>query len=452
MDNELLQKALQIQHNNLINIKKNEKNYAFTFIYPPSKVLYPVNEYMEKTGEVIEANLYIHIPYCTGRCTYCYFGCYSIGKAPVLEQQYVEKLCREMELLNAKYGKVKILSIHFGGGTPTTLTNDQVDIVFAKIRECFTVKDGIEITMESSPETLTESKLVCMIKNGVNRLNIGIQTLNDDLLKSINRRHDANTALQGIKSAKAIGINNINVDVMYGLKGQTMEDWLYTLNTVLDMGLQSISTYRLRIHPKGKIKDDIEFFDEDKAIEMYIAMLDIMNKYRFYQCSSHKFAIKEEMAQKQIINKRGIGKSTLISVGMAAYGNVDNIVYWNERTMEKYVGRINKGDLPVSIGYVLDKTEEMAKVCVLGIHNVNGINLVNFKDKFGVDIRDVYGDLIDKLIKTDLIEISATNLKPSKLGMIFADEIATEFYSDKVKEKLDLLGDKYGIFFDNILD
>ena len=185
---------------------------------------------------------------------------------------------------------------------------------------------------------------------------------------------------------------------------------------------------------------------------MYIAMLDIMNKYRFYQCSSHKFAIKEEMAQKQIINKRGIGKSTLISVGMAAYGNVDNIVYWNERTMEKYVGRINKGDLPVSIGYVLDKTEEMAKVCVLGIHNVNGINLVKFKDKFGVDIRDVYGDLIDKLIKTDLIEISATNLKPSKLGMIFADEIATEFYSDKVKEKLDLLGDKYGIFFDNILD
>lgn len=88
-------------------------------------MLYPVNEYMEKTGEVTEANLYVHIPYCTGRCTYCYFSCYSIGTAPILEQQYVEKLCREMELLNAKYGKVRILSIHFGGGTPTDPFGDE---------------------------------------------------------------------------------------------------------------------------------------------------------------------------------------------------------------------------------------------------------------------------------------------------------------------------------------
>lgn len=452
MDNELLQRALKIQHNNMINIKKNEKNYAFTFIYPPSKVLYPVNEYIDKTLEITEANLYVHIPYCTGKCTYCYFGCYSISNAPILRQQYVETLCKEMVLLNAKYGKVRILSIHFGGGTPTTLTNDQIDTVFAMIRECFTVEDGIEITMESSPETLTDSKFACMIKNGVNRLNIGIQTLSNDLLKIINRRHDANTALRGIKTAKAMGINNINVDVMYGLMGQTMEEWLYTLNTVLDMGIQSISTYRLRIHPKGRMKDDIEFFDEDKAIEMYIAMLDVMNKYGFYQCSSHKFAIKEEMAQKQIVNKRGIGKSNLIAVGMAAYGNANNIVYWNERTMEKYIDRIDKGELPVSVGYILDKTEEMAKVCVLGIHNVNGINLVKYKDKFGVDIREVYGDLIDKLVKVGLIEINKTNLKPSKLGMIFADEIATEFYSDNVKKKLVVSGDKYGIFFDNILD
>ena len=91
-------------------------------------------------------------------------------------------------------------------------------------------------------------------------------------------------------------------------------------------------------------------------------MLDVMNKHGFYQCSSHKFAIKEEMAQKQIVNKRGIGKSTLITVGMAAYGNIDNIVYWNERTMEKYVDRIDKGELPVSIGYILDKWTIVNKV------------------------------------------------------------------------------------------
>lgn len=452
MNVDFLKRALQIQHSKVINISKNEKNYAFTFIYPPSKLLYSIDENVIGKKEITEANLYVHIPYCTGRCTYCYFGCYSIASAPFLERHYVETICREMELINDKYGKIKILSIHFGGGTPTTLTEEQINFVFSKIRDCFDVEPEIEITFESSPETLTESKLRCMVKNGVNRLNIGIQTLNDDLLKSINRRHNSRKALEGIKLAKSMGIHNINVDVMYGLKGQTMEDWLYTLNTVLDMGIQSISAYRLRIHPMGKLKEDINYFDEDNAIQMYIAMLGVMDKYGFYQCSSHKFAIKEEMVQKQIVNKRGIEKSTLIPVGMAAYGSIDNIVYWNERTMEKYVEKINKNVLPISIGYVLDKTEEISKVCVLGIHNVNGINLVKFKEKFGFDIKFVYGELVDRLVKCGLLEVSDINLKPSKLGMVFADEIATEFYSDNVKKQLEIFDDKYGIFFDSILD
>lgn len=452
MKHELLKRALEVQHGGISELRKNEKDYAFTFIYPPSKVLYPITKEDIGIKVIKEANLYIHIPYCTGRCTYCYFGCYSLENAPLLKKQYVEKICKEMELINKNYGKIRIVSIHFGGGTPTTLTEEEINKVFKTIRACFELEAETEITFESSPETLVESKLKCMIDNGVNRLNIGIQTLDDTLLKSINRRHDSKMALDSVKLAKELGISNINVDVMYGLKDQNLDDWIYTLNTLLNMGIQSISTYRLRIHPNGKLKDDLKFFDEDKAIKMYVEMLDVMKKYGFYQCSSHKFAIKEEMVQKQIVNKRGIDKSTLIPIGMAAYGAIGNVVYWNERTMEKYVEKINEGTLPVAIGYVLDKAEEMAKVCVLGIHNVNGINLVKFKEKFGNDIMSVYGELIEKLEKYGLIEISATNLKPSALGMVFADEIATEFYSENVKSQLGVRSDKYGIFFDNILD
>lgn len=452
MKTELLQRALEIQHTNSINLRKNESNYAFTFIYPPSKMLYPINAHAIENKIIKTANLYIHIPYCTGRCTYCYFGCYVLGKAPMLKQHYIEKMCREIEIMNSLYGKVKILSIHFGGGTPTTLSEQQINTIFEKIRECFDIEPGIEITFESSPETLTEAKLECMIANGVNRLNIGVQTLNDELLIKINRRHNSEMALEGINSAKKLGIRNINVDVMYGLKGQSIQDWIETLDIVLNMGVQSVSTYRLRIHPNGRLKNDIVDFNEDIAIEMYVTMLDIMKKYDFYQCSSHKFAIKEEMAQKQIINKRGIGKNTLLPIGMAAYGNIDNVVYWNERRMEKYVERIDNNQIPISIGYVLNKTEEMAKACVLGIHNIHGIDLVKFREKFGIEIKQVYGDLIQKLVEYELIEIDEAKLKPSKLGMIFADEIATEFYSEQVKAKLKMYNDKYGIFFDEILD
>lgn len=329
MDQSLFQQAIKIQNSTAIDIKKNEKDYAFTFIYPPSQVLYPLREGIFDNKEIKEANLYIHIPYCTGRCTYCYFGCYPLEKAPISREDYVNTMVKEIELVSSKYGKVRISSVHFGGGTPTTLSNAQFDSIFNAIRKNFDVADKLEITVESSPETLTEEKLECLVKNGVNRLNIGIQTLNNDLLKSINRRHSADKAIAGIRLAKKVGINNINVDLIYGLYGQTIEDWTSTLESIFNEEVQSISTYRLRIHPSGNLKQQIVSFDETKAIEMYITMLNMMKERGYYQCSSHKFAQKVEFAQKQIINKRGIGKDMLIPLGMSAYGYIEDILFWN---------------------------------------------------------------------------------------------------------------------------
>lgn len=452
MNRDLFQKAMNIQKSNSLGIMKDETDYAFTFIYPPSKALYDLKYNPYERCLITSANLYIHIPYCTGRCTYCYFGCYSLSLAPVPKKKYIEKICREMEMIYEKNGRIKIQSIHFGGGTPTALNEKEIDYIFVNIRKYFKVERGIEITFESSPETLSKEKLQILIENGVNRLNIGIQTLNDQLLENINRRHDSKKALESICLAQEIGFCNINIDIMYGLQGQTMGDWVNTLNMVLSLGLQSISTYRLRIHPKGKIRDQIDTFSEQRAIEMYITMLEIMDQNRYYQCSSHKFAIKQEMVQKQIVNKRGIDNNTLIPIGMAAYGYLGDTVFWNERKMETYIKKIENNEQPFSIGYKLDKTETIAKTCVLGIHNINGIDLIKYKEKFQEDIEIRYGDLISKLLKYELIEIENRRLKPSKLGMVFADEIATKFYSPKVTKILNNDREKYGLFFEDILD
>ena len=144
MNHDLLNKAWEIQHSDVINLKKNEKDYAFTFIYPPSKVLYPIESSEIEGKKITEANLYVHIPYCTGRCTYCYFGCYSIASAPITKSVYVEKICSEMKMVTKYYGRVKLLSIHFGGGTPTTLSEDEINRIFRVIRECFVVGENIE--------------------------------------------------------------------------------------------------------------------------------------------------------------------------------------------------------------------------------------------------------------------------------------------------------------------
>lgn len=414
-------------------------------------MLYKIDETVIPEKKIENANIYIHIPYCTGRCSYCYFGCYHIAKAPIPKDEYLQAMLKEIKLLANKYGKIKVQSIHFGGGTPTILENEDFTNIFKSIRENFEVETGIEITCESSPETLTENKLKLLQELGVNRLNIGVQTLNDELLKSINRRHNSQKVLNAIELAQNCGMKNINVDLIYGLNGQTDEDWVSTLERIISLGVQSISTYRLRIHPNGKLNEEINNFDEKHVIRMYVNLLKIMEKNDYFQCSSHKFAIKVEFAQKQIVNKRGAGKNTLIALGMAAYGYIDNVLYWNERNIEEYCGQIATDKLPYSIGYVMDKIEEMAKVCVLGIHNVHGIDLIKFKERFGISVEEQYGELIQELINRELICIENGHLQPNKLGMIFADEIAAKFYTNNVSEKLRLLNKKYGIFFDEII-
>lgn len=452
MYSELLKKAIEIQNNKPLGIAKDEKDYAFTFIYPPSQVLYDLKDNAFDNKTIESANLYLHIPYCTGKCTYCYFGCYSLSSAPYNKCVYIENMCKEMEIIHKHYGRIKLASIHFGGGTPTTLNEKEIQFIFTNIRKFFDVDNNIEITFESSPETITGSKLKVLLDNGVNRLNIGIQTLNDKLLNSINRRHDSKKALESISLAQDLGLNNINVDLMYGLNGQTMNDWINTISTILKTKVQSISTYRLRLHPNGKIRKDIYSFDEIKAIEMYVNMMEMMDSYKYYQCSSHKFAIKEEFAQKQIINKRGVDNNTLLPIGMAAYGYIDNVLFWNERTMNAYMDKVDKELLPFSIGYILDKTEQIAKSCVLGIHNVNGLDLQKYTRKFKENLQYRYGDLLESLTAYNLIEINHKSMKLSKLGMIFADEIATMFYSENIKQKLNTINKKYGIFFDQIID
>lgn len=449
---DLYEKALEIQQEKVLGLQKDEKDYAFTFIYPPSQVLYSLehDDFLKTDVEV--ANLYIHIPYCTGRCNYCYFGAYSLSECTVKKADYVDYLIKQMKMIRKQYGKIKVLSIHFGGGTPTVLSEEEFEKIFVALRDNFNLEMCPEITCESSPETLTESKLKTLMKCGVNRLNIGVQTLNDKLLASINRRHDSSKAIEAITMAQNMGLKNINVDLMYGLQGQTMEDWEDTVERILKLKLQSVSTYRLRIHPKGKINDQVKQFNEQNVIKMYIRMLELMKENDYYQCSSHKFAIKEELVQKQIVNKRGIGNDTLIPLGMAAYGYIGNTVFWNERKMEDYVAKLDQGKWPYSIGYELNKTEEMAKVSVLGIHNIHGINLEKFREKFQVDLQDVYPELVEELLKWKLITISDSYLRPSLLGMVFADEIAVKFYSKDVMNELEKKHCKYGIFFDEILD
>lgn len=449
--NRLIDEAKQIQKTN-IQIHKDYLEYAFTFSYPPPQSLYQIDENSFKCVELDDTiNVYIHIPYCTGKCSYCYFCCYKIDECHVKKSEYVSLLCHEIELARKKYGIKKIKSIHIGGGTPTTLTEFELEKIFKCLHHNFIIEPNIEITCESSPETVTLKKLIKLIDLGVNRLNIGIQCFNDDILKKLNRRHDSNMAIEAIKKAKTAGFKNINIDLMYGLPTQTIEDWEKTLNIAKELQVQSISAYRLRWHPKSKLEKTITAKFDDDMIEFYFMLVRKMNDFGFIQASSHKFSREENAIQKQIISKRGIKKNELLSFGLSAYGFIGNILYWNARTIEVYKQNINKDVLPYSLGFVLDEKEQKSKSCVLGIHNYKGINIKDYNNHFNSDFKVDFKNQIEFCQLNNLAKVENDHFSLTNLGMVFSDEIAIMFYSDNIKNILTEKQKRYGMFFDEII-
>lgn len=363
--NDFLNEAKTIQSKKM-QIHKDYKEYAFTFSYPPPQSLYKIDESNFDCVELDdEINIYIHIPYCTGKCSYCYFCCYELNKCTVKKSEYVSLLRHEIKLARNKYGKKIVSSIHIGGGTPTTLTELEFEEIFKCLFDNFAIKENIEITCESSPETVTLKKMRKLIDLGVNRLNIGIQCFNDDTLRIINRRHNSEVAIKAIEIAKSAGFKNINIDLMYGLPNQTLEDWKKTLDIANALEVQSISAYRLRLHPKSKLNEYDNLKHDDRMLEFYFTLVNKMEEFGFIQASSHKFSRQENTIQKQIISKRGIKKNELLSFGLSSYGYIGNILYWNSRTIEEYKNKINRNVLPYSLGYVLNESEQKSKSCVL---------------------------------------------------------------------------------------
>ncbi len=449
--NDFLNEAKTIQSKKM-QIHKDYKEYAFTFSYPPPQSLYKIDESNFDCVELDdEINIYIHIPYCTGKCSYCYFCCYELNKCTVKKSEYVSLLRHEIKLARNKYGKKIVSSIHIGGGTPTTLTELEFEEIFKCLFDNFAIKENIEITCESSPETVTLKKMRKLIDLGVNRLNIGIQCFNDDTLRIINRRHNSEVAIKAIEIAKSAGFKNINIDLMYGLPNQTLEDWKKTLDIANALEVQSISAYRLRLHPKSKLNEYDNLKHDDRMLEFYFTLVNKMEEFGFIQASSHKFSRRENTIQKQIISKRGIKKNELLSFGLSSYGYIGNILYWNSRTIEEYKNKINRNVLPYSLGYVLNESEQKSKSCVLGIHNYKGISIKDYNEYFKSDFKNDFNKQITFCKENRLAKIENEHFSLSKLGMAFSDEIAIMFYSEDIKKVLSEKKKRYGMFFDEII-
>ncbi len=242
--------TLPLQQVKDAGIWRDRSTYFLNIAYPSMQAMNEVSA-TQVTSASPNTNgrtvaLYTHVPFCTAECYYCHYY-KQFGKSKDHVDEYLDGVERELDAQEKRFGGLQAASVYVGGGTPSYMNPDQIDRLFSAIKKHVAIPEGIEISFEMHPESTTEDRLVVLKGHGVNRINIGVESFDDAILKEENRRHTAADAVAAFERAKAAGFRNINLDLIYGLKGQTVPSWERSLDTVTELKPASTTMYYLRL-------------------------------------------------------------------------------------------------------------------------------------------------------------------------------------------------------------
>ncbi len=340
--------------------------------------------------------IYIHVPFCLQKCSYCDF--YSQTYSSEKKDRYIKALKRELKIYADKIKYRKVRTIYFGGGTPGLLTPVEIAEILKCIKDNFFIREGIEITLEANPYSLSRDKIKGYRQCGVNRISLGVQSFNDQELDLLGRMHNSKQALRIIKNLTKV-FDNMNLDLIFALPGQKCKNWLQTLKQALKMAPQHISTYNLEIHedtPLGKrIKQgELETVSEELDARMYNMAREKLEQagYRHYEISS--FACPGYEAQH---NKVYWQFDPYLGLGPAAHSFDGYRRFYNVADTYRYTKKLLSGDLPIKSSNFLEEKELRAEMIIMGLRLIKGINKKKFKNRFGICLTNIYGQEIEKL-------------------------------------------------------
>ena len=376
----------------------------------------------------MSAGIYIHIPFCKSRCSYCDFATDVYRNNDAVER-YVSALC--LEIQNSKF-KIQnsVETIYFGGGTPSLLTTNQLEKILNGLHQTFSIAPQIEFTLEMNPATVTLEKLQEFKSLGVNRASFGVQTFDDRALKLLARGHDANDARKTFQLLRQDDFDNISFDLIAGLPNQTLQNWEDNLNQALELEPEHLSLYLLEIHEATPLAEQIRskrqpLPDEDLAAEMYELMLEKVGKFGYQQYEISNFA-KPNFESRH--NSKYWLCEPVFAFGVSAHSfDGKNIRWANERDTNKYVQMMENGDSPIVEKNVLDAVQVAGEFAFLNLRLTKGLNLEEYKERFGIDLQIKYAEDLKHLEEAELIEFENNQLRLTKKGMVYSNEVFAVF-------------------------
>ena len=340
--------------------------------------------------------VYVHIPYCVRKCAYCDFC--SVPRDDTAEE-YPDALCREIELSRDRLPyEGPVPSVFFGGGTPTALPAAVLIRILDTIRKTYEVRSDAEITVECNPGTASYADFVKLRTAGFNRLSLGLQSANDELLKAVGRIHTYDQFLTAYRAARSAGFQNVNVDLMHGLPGQTREDYLDTLQKVCGLGPEHVSAYALILEEGTPLSAQVRagkilLPDEDAVADMEDAGMAFLRSRGYERYEVSNFAKPGYACRHNLIYWND---EPYLGFGVAAHSSAKGEEEWlrwsNTESIPEYLRKLRRGRLPTAETLHIDGREEMFEVIMLGLRKVAGIPRAAFSDRFGITLEQAFPD------------------------------------------------------------
>ena len=396
-------------------------------------------------------SLYLHIPFCVTKCNYCDFNTYA--GIEDLMPEYVSVVVDEIGMWGEGLGGgTRVGTIFFGGGTPSLLPVEDVERILGACRRAFLCEEGMEVTLESNPGDLSVEHLEGLRGAGVNRLSIGVQSFSDAHLLALTRRHSAAEAEGAFGIAREAGFDNVNLDLMFGLPRQTLEEWKRNVERVTSLGPEHLSLYALTLEEGTPLHRDVYKGltpepDADLAAEMYLYAMEALGESGYEQYEISNWAKPGRECRHNLVYWRN---EEYVGIGAGAHSFLGGCRFSEERSPRRYVGRVRQlgmgggwgrlplGDKeataeilqnsgPVTEVEVISEMVEMGETMMMGLRLMEGVSGERFKERFGCSVGSVFGPELEELRELDLLEKAGDRWRLTDRGKLLGNEVFQRF-------------------------